>query len=103
MSKTLLATRNVVQSRLRNASSTVWADAEVEVYIKEGYSDFVALTGALWKKNKPVSLDDVAGQALYDIPADCIEIERVTYLDRRIWPMSSRRLTELNDAYETEQ
>lgn len=100
MSRTLAQVRTATQGRLR--SSTVWAAGELDGYIKDGYSDFVAKTGALWNKAYPAGLDDVANQGTYDLPANVIEIERMTWRNRRIEPISSRKLSEiLPQSYET--
>lgn len=101
MAKTLLVIRTEVATRLGDATlSRYWSAAEIDGYIREGFSEFCARTGILWKRSN-AGCDDVAHQALYNLPTELLQIERVSYQGYRIEPISRHQAIVLDPRFES--
>jgi hypothetical protein len=84
--------------RLGDVDEAVWTAPEVKVYIREGYNLFVRQTLPLWDY---AYLDDVAGVPVYDLPTDCLQVDRVTWNWRRINALLPADARYLDCLYET--
>jgi hypothetical protein len=82
-----------VLGRLNDTNRVIWSEAEIESYIKTGYELLCSMTLCLWKK---YSLNDVAGIAVYDLPDDFYQMDRVTNNYRKLIPAFSTEM-EIND------
>lgn len=89
-----------VSERLGDAGQTKWSDQEVQDKIRAGYDQFVIRTGILWVRTN-TGMDDVAHQALYTVPTDLIQIERVSYRGYRIEPISRRQAMTLDPQFQS--
>ena len=103
MAKTRKQLQDAIQYRLRDPDGRIWKTPEVIGLVKEGYDELCLRTGMLWKQDTPVGLDDVAGQALYDLPSDLYKVERVTWDQKRLIPLTARQLRETDYTYDTTQ
>ncbi|RPJ54953.1 MAG: hypothetical protein EHM23_27665, partial [Acidobacteria bacterium] len=98
MAKSRLTLQTQVLRRLGDTAQSIWTGAEIDVYLQEGYDLLTAATGILWDQRY---LNDVANQALYDLPDDLWEMERVTWDDRRLAPATINELMAADGLYET--
>lgn len=95
--------RNDVLYRLGDTARSVWTEAEINQYIRQGYDELVFTTGALWVKREPAELQDVAGQGTYTLPTDLIKTERITWDYQRIEPLKQVELEHSDPRYRTTQ
>lgn len=102
MSKSLLNLRDDVETRLGDTTNTIWTEAELTAYIKEGYDELCLATEMLWKRST-TAITDVAGTATYSLPSDFHKIDRVTWQNRKIEPWTAREARERNAYYRTIQ
>lgn len=101
MAKSLLTIRTEVARRLTDTNLTrIWSATEVDDYINKGFYHYCLRTGILWKRDS-TGMDDVAHQALYDLPTDAYLIERVSYKGYRIEPLSTSYARVLDPQYRT--
>lgn len=92
MDVTLTDATNYIQRLTGNVFSTT----QVQNALKDAYRVFCRETGVLWTKASPAGLQDVASTATYTLPTDLLQVERLSYLSRTIWPMRSEQLTQMD-------
>lgn len=102
MSITLTTARTNVLTVLGDTSSTVWSTSEIDSHLQEGYDRFLRATLAMWKKDTPSALQDVASQATYTLPSDLLLVDRISYDGRRLIPLRTTQLTQIDYAAYTE-
>lgn len=88
MSKTLAEVRIEIARRLGDSTATVWTAAEIDRYLKEGYNRLAMETLAFWDY---AYLPDAAG-GLNDLPGNFYKMDRATWDNQRIEPLTSREL-----------
>jgi len=93
---TLADVRTAAALRLGDSGFTIWASAELTVYVKEGQADLVRKTGCLWFKSDHANLVPVAAQGTYTLPSDLLLLERLTYQKMKMFPLT-RRDAEMRD------
>lgn len=98
MAKTLAQARTAVQTTLGDTSAAIWSAGEIDGYLAEGYRDLCRRVGVLWKRD---TQDDTAGTALYQLPADLLVLERVTWKDKKIIPARMRQLQRFEPSFLT--
>ena len=81
--------RMEVLDRLGDTTQSIWTAGEIDQYLQGGYDLLAAQTGVLWDRTY---LSIKVGVALYVMPESLIEIERATYDDRRLEPLSIKEL-----------
>jgi hypothetical protein len=96
VAKTLEQMRDEILTKLGDQDNVVWSDSDIEAYIAEGWDDLCIQTKLNWKST---TIDDVAAQATYDLPADFYEVDRVTWNDFRCAPVRARELRDLDQYY----
>ena len=102
MSKTLANLRDDIEVRLGDSTNTIWSEAELTSYVKEGYDELCMSTEMLWKRSTS-AITDVAGTATYSLPSDFYKMDRVTWKNLRIEPWTAREARERNAYYRTVQ
>lgn len=102
MSKTLANLRDETEIRLGDSTNTIWSEAELTSYIKEGYDHLCLTTLFLWKRST-TAITDVAGTATYSLPSDFYKMDRVTWKNLRIDPWTAREARERQPYYTTTQ
>lgn len=90
--------RNEILYRLGDVNQAIWSGSEINTLIQQGYDEILLRTKALWNS---IYIDDVHGQATYDLPADLFYVERATWDDKRVEPFSSRELQKYDAHYMT--
>jgi len=100
VAKSLIQVVSEVLTRLGDTDQSVWSQSEIESYLKEGYDLMAILTGYFWDS---AYLDDVAGQALYDLPAQVYEIERATWNNEKLIALRTSDLIEIDSSFRTTQ
>lgn len=100
MATTLSELRTDVLLRLGDIEQSIWKEAEINGFIREGYDRFTFLTKILWKQDP---LPDVASQAVYVLPSDLQFLERVTWNEERINPITQSLLAAYDATYETRE
>lgn len=100
MSKTLVNLRDDVETRLGDTTNTIWAEAELTSYIKEGYDELCLTTEMLWKRST-TAITDVAGTATYALPSDFYKMERATWRNRKMEPWTAREARQKSPYYQT--
>lgn len=103
MSVTRLTVEDDVAKRLGDASKAVWAAAELQRYIQDGYDDLCLRTLCLWKKEAPAGLQEVSGTAEYTLPTALYKIDRLSYKKRRLVPLDAAKLQRADPAYRSTQ
>lgn len=93
--------RTDVLYRLGDSVSAIWSQAEIESYVRQGYGELVGQTGALWIKDSPAGLDDVANQATYTLPTDLLVTERLTWKQKKIEPLDPDWLRKKDAQFQT--
>lgn len=85
MLTTLGSLRTDVRARVNDSDSSdyIWSDVELNAYIKEGYNLFCSTTKCIWRRE---AIPDIADEPLYDLPVGVVELDRVTWDNRRIGP-----------------
>jgi hypothetical protein len=100
MSETLQSVREDVLYHLGDPNQTLWRNDEIDSYIRQGYESLVWQTLPIWTYDY---VNDVAGTAVYDLPADCLKVDRVTWNDARIEQWTATRLRYGNRFYMQQQ
>lgn len=100
MSKTLVNLRDDVETRLGDTGNTVWSEAELTSYIKEGYDELCLSTEILWKRST-TAITDVAGTGTYSLPSDFYKMDRVTWQNRKIEPWTAKEARQTTPYYRT--
>lgn len=90
MAESLTSVTTAVLNYLGDSTNTIWSNAEVQRYIKEGYDDLLSKTLCLWTYGY---LNDVAATATYSLPAALIKLERVTWDYRKLPPSTFEELS----------
>lgn len=88
MTTTLQNLREASEVVAGDTANVIWADAEWNSLIKEGYNDLVRQTGILWKKDTPAGLVPVASTGTYTLPTDLLQIERLTWKRIKLDPVT---------------
>lgn len=96
MAVTLGATISRTLYLLGDTAGVVWKRDEIATLLVEALEQFCHLTRAIWGREL---LDDVAGQAVYDLPEDFLEIERATWDNKRLDPFSSREIMRMDSEF----
>lgn len=86
---TLAALTSDVRSRIVEPTADYFSDAEIAVWLNQGYKNFIAET--LWTE-KTVAISPVADQFEYVLPSDYIFTNLVMWDDR--WPIHDRDIEE---------
>lgn len=81
-------------------TSGMWSPTEVIRYISDVELDFTTRTKVL-KQLSTIAL--VTGQSLYDQPADCIELERVSYMGIPLYYVSRAELDRVDRSWRTKE
>lgn len=85
---TLSEVRDAAELRLGDTGNSIWAAAELTVYVKDGQADLVRRTGCLWFKSDHANLVPVESQGTYTLPTDLLQLERLTYQKRKMFPLT---------------
>lgn len=100
MADTLASVRTDVLYRLGDSTNTIWSNVEVDDYTRDGYDLLVSLSRSLWDWT---FLNDQAGVPTYDLPAECLIVDRATWNDRRMAPLTARELRAIDPRYRVKQ
>jgi hypothetical protein len=98
LAKTLANVTTEVETILNDTANTVWSEAELQSYIKEGFDDLCIQTELLWKRDT-TTLASVASQATYTLPSDLYKIERITEDDIKLDPVNPEELEVTDPQY----
>jgi hypothetical protein len=98
MNTTMKDVRDQVTYRLgdTNRDSAIWGDAEINRYIRKGLWDLCRNTKAIWDMQH---LDLVDGTPTYTLREGWIEVDRVTYNNRRMEPVLRMEAEKLDYLY----
>lgn len=103
MAKTRLNIEDFVcQKLLSDASHRVWSREEIQRYIQRGYDLLVTATRCLWKQDTPASVQDVANQPTYTLPAELFELERATHDQRKLQDFRPEQLLVTDSRWRTQ-
>ena len=97
MAKTRAEIRDEVLTRLGDTANLIWSNDEIDDLIRQGYRVFIVSTKLLWGRQW---IDDIAGQALYKLPDEVLEVERVTWDDHPLIPKTDCELRAMDGNYE---
>lgn len=100
MAERLIDIREDVLYRLGDDDGLIWSTAEVNGYIQAGLNDLVIRTKPLWDW---YYCNDVASTATYELPSDLLVVDRVTWNNARIPPLTARELRAGNSQYRTQE
>lgn len=70
-------------------SSRLWVEPELVQYIADADREFLALTGIVKQAGSVLA---VAGQSIYDEPADSIDVERISWNGKKLYPQTRYEL-----------
>ena len=79
---------------VQRVTGSVFTTTQVENALKDAYREFCRTTGVLFTKAEPSGIQDVASTATYTLPTDLLQLERVSYLSKLIYPFRSEQLTQ---------
>ncbi len=100
MADTLLTLTTKILYLLGDAGETIWTATEIKRYVNEGYVLLLGAAKPLWKT---AYSNDVADTATYTLPADLVQVDRVTWNWGRIPPLTVRELQQIDNLYRTNQ
>lgn len=98
---TLQDVREAAALRLGDSTYAIWTSAELTMYVKEGQDDLVRRTGLLWKKDTPAGLVPVASTGTYTLPTDLVQLERLTYKNLKMFPLTRNQAEAKDPLYRT--
>lgn len=81
---------------VQRVTGSVFTDAEIKTVIKEAYKIFCRTTGVLWERSTDSTLQDVAATPTYTLPTNTLQVERVSYRGRTIYPLRSEQLVNVD-------
>jgi hypothetical protein len=93
------AFREKIEYQLADTNNKIWSDADLNAYIQEAYSLFIAQTGLLWGQSY---LNDRADTAVVDLPADFFKVDRVLWNYREIPELTPQELRFRDARYMTQ-
>lgn len=88
MAKTLVNLRDDVETRLGDTTNTIWTEAELTSYIKEGYDELCLQTLILWKRDTS-AIAETDGTATYALPSDLLKLDRLEFDSQRMTPLTA--------------
>jgi hypothetical protein len=98
---TLQDVRDAAELRLGDTGNAIWAEAELTIYVKEGQADLVRRTGCLWVRDQPAGLIPTASTGTYTLPTNLIQLERITYQNIKMYPLTHRQAAMRDPLYRT--
>lgn len=87
---------NQAYTFVQRVTGSVFTEAEVKSVILEAYRIFCRTTGVLWERSTASGLQDVAATATYTLPTNTLQVERVSYRGRTIYPLRSEQLVDVD-------
>lgn len=98
MPVTRQAFREQIEYQIADTANTFWSDLDLNAYIQEGYSLFIAQTQLFWDS---AYLNDDADVAVVSLPADFWKVDRVTWDYQEISELTPRQLRAHDSQYKT--
>lgn len=90
--------RTLIRLHLNDPTGKIWPDSELRSYIDDTLDDFASQSEANLKR---VLIPLVAGTRVYDLPADCYEVRRVTINGMKAFGKTPVELEDLDSQYLT--